>query len=90
MAEGPAANTRRPPGIASPVVPTTCDASANSAEQGKEKPHSQYDDPDCPQDRDVDQEADDEQNYTEYDHEKSLRQRVARPTAVRGRFGWSQ
>lgn len=61
-----------PPETASPVVPATSDASANSAEQRKDKPDSEHDDPDRPHDRDLDQEADDEQNHTENDHEIPL------------------
>jgi hypothetical protein len=56
------------------VVPTTPDFPAESAEKSQDEAYGQYDDADGPDDRKLEQKADDQQDYAEDDHVYSLEQ----------------
>jgi hypothetical protein len=68
----PTADRPRHAPHASPVVPTSSDAPADSTEKSKDKTNGQHDDADDPQDGELEQEAHDQQNYTEDDHDNPL------------------
>jgi hypothetical protein len=62
------------PARASKVVPASPDFPAESAEKNQDQACGQYDDADGPDDRKLEQKADDQQDHTEDDHVYSLGQ----------------